>query len=266
MTAGWFALGGVVIGGLLNGFVSWLLGRSTLRADARVAALLVIEELMQSMPAMLQLGKLHTWGALNLAHDFGKREAWEQNRATLGHALHPDGYMTLAAAYSGLAGAAERAAREPSTGKPSEEEGMSVATTYLTMNRGLSYLGVLVHQRRASTRGLGRSSGATVRPTLTICSARTRAIRTSWPSTEGQRSVFVATFAQTQTCALEASDVESADCFSQTAGTAAASSSRSRRDRVALLLRRPRPDLAVARSDASWVRSARARRTGRRSK
>ena len=77
MTAGWFALGGVVIGGLLNGFVSWLLGRSTLRADARVAALLVIEELMQSMPAMLQLGKLHTWGALNLAHDFGKREAWE---------------------------------------------------------------------------------------------------------------------------------------------------------------------------------------------
>lgn len=146
MTAGWFALGGVVIGGLLNGFVSWLLGRSTLRANARVAALLVTEELMQSMPAMLQLGKQHTWGALNLAHDFGKREAWEQNRATLGHALHPDGYMTLAAAYSGLAGAAERAAREPSTGNPSEEEGMSIATTYLTMNRGLSYLGLLVHQ------------------------------------------------------------------------------------------------------------------------
>lgn len=80
MAAGWFALGGVVIGGVLNGCVSWVLGRSTLRANARVAALLVIEELMQSMPAMLKLGEQQTWGALNLAHDFGKCEAWKQNR------------------------------------------------------------------------------------------------------------------------------------------------------------------------------------------
>jgi hypothetical protein len=91
------ALGGVVIGGVLNGCVSWALGRSTLRANARVAALLVIEELMQSMPAMLKLGEQQTWGSLNLAHDFGKREAWEQNRAVLGHALPPEDYMTLAA-------------------------------------------------------------------------------------------------------------------------------------------------------------------------
>lgn len=146
MTAGWFALGGVVVGGVLNGCVAWGLDRSTLRANARVAGLLVTEELMQSMPAMLQLGKRQTWGALNLAHDFGKCEAWEQNRATLGHALHPDGYMTLAAAYSGLTGAAARAAREPSASKLSDDEGMSIATTYLTMSRGLSYLGLLVHQ------------------------------------------------------------------------------------------------------------------------
>lgn len=146
MAAGWFALGGVVIGGLLNGLVSWVLNRSTLRANARVAALLVTEELMQSTPALLQLGKQHTWGALNLAHDFGKREAWQQNRATLGHALHPDGYMALAAAYSGLAGAADRASREAPDVKVSDDVGMSIATTYLTLNRGLSYLALLVQQ------------------------------------------------------------------------------------------------------------------------
>jgi hypothetical protein len=112
VSAGWFALGGVVICGLLNGFVSWLLARVTMRSSARVAALLVSEELMQSWATAAEIDKQRTWGAVLRGHEFGKRTAWDENRATLGHALTSDGYMSIAAAYSGLAQAVVRAGIE----------------------------------------------------------------------------------------------------------------------------------------------------------
>jgi hypothetical protein len=144
--AGLFALGGVIVGGVLNGLVSWALARNAARSNARVAALLVNEELLQSIPALLGLRQHKNWGWLKAAHDFGRRDVWEENRAILGHALDPDAYMALAAGYSGLASAAEAASRSDFSEPISDAEGESLATTYLTINRGLSYLGLLLHR------------------------------------------------------------------------------------------------------------------------
>jgi hypothetical protein len=71
---------------------------------------------------------------------------WEEYRAILGHALDPDAYMALAAGYSGLASAAEAASRSDFSEPISDAEGESLATTYLTIDRGLSYLGLLLHR------------------------------------------------------------------------------------------------------------------------
>jgi hypothetical protein len=139
------ALLGVVVGGLLNGLVSSLLDRNSRRASARVASLLVCEELLASSAALIELGQEPTWMTLRRARDFGKRQAWEQHRATLGYALVPDGYMTLAVAYRGLAHAAGRAAEDPADVEPSERDGKAVAGTYLALNRGLAYLSLLLH-------------------------------------------------------------------------------------------------------------------------
>lgn len=146
MEAGLFALGGVIVGGVLNGLVSWFLARSTARSNARVAALLVYEELMQSLPALLGLREHRTWGWLKAAHDFGRRDVWDENRTVLGHALHPDAYMAIAAGYSGLASAAETASRTDFAESITDADGKSLATTFRTINRGLSYLGLLLHR------------------------------------------------------------------------------------------------------------------------
>ena len=160
MEAGLFALAGVIVGGVLNGLVSWALARNSARSNARVAALLVNEELLQSIPALLGLREHKNWGWLSAAHDFGRREVWEENRGILGQTLHPDAYMSIAAGYNGLASARETAAREDFSAPISDAQGESLATTYLTINRGLSYLGLLLHRpswrhplsRRAFTR------------------------------------------------------------------------------------------------------------------
>jgi hypothetical protein len=139
------ALLGVIVGGVLNGLVSSLLDRRIRRVSARVAALLVCEELLASSGALIELGQKPTWMTIRRARDFGKRQAWEQNRATLGYALVPDAYMTLAVAYRGLTHAAGRAAEDPADVEPSEQEGRAVAGTYLALNRGLAYLSLLLH-------------------------------------------------------------------------------------------------------------------------
>jgi hypothetical protein len=145
MSAGWFALAGVIIGGLLNGGVSWVLARGATRADARVAALLVSEELMASMPPLLLLKEQQVWGTLSQAHDFGERKTWEQSRSTLGHALGTDGYLTIAVAYNGLSAAAAHARGASPEAKLSDEQGWAIASTFLALNRALSYLGLIVH-------------------------------------------------------------------------------------------------------------------------
>lgn len=101
MEAGLFALAGVIVGGVLNGLVAWVLARHTARSNARVAALLVYEELLPSVAALIGLRERKTWGWLKAAQDFGCREVWLENRAILGHALDSDSYMALAAGYTG---------------------------------------------------------------------------------------------------------------------------------------------------------------------
>src|SRR5438128_6221351 len=106
MSAGWFGLAGVLIGGFLNGWVSWLLARLDARSNARVAALLVSDELKASMAPLMLLKERPVWGTLSLRPDLGKRKTWEQNRSTLGHvvlrSVGAEGYLAVAAAYEGL--------------------------------------------------------------------------------------------------------------------------------------------------------------------
>jgi hypothetical protein len=140
MSAGWFALAGVLIGGLLNGGVSWLLARSTMRANARVCALLLTEELLKSLAVLIRLDKPPTWGPMRQAADFGTRDAWDENRATLAHALSPDAYMTLATAYRGISFASSRARAESDDAPLTEADKQGVNSTFLALNRGFTYL------------------------------------------------------------------------------------------------------------------------------
>jgi hypothetical protein len=146
MEAGLFALAGVIVGGVLNGLVAWVLARHTARSNARVAALLVYEELLPSVAALIGIRERKAWGWLKVAQDFGCREVWLENRAILGHALDSNSYMTLAAAYTGLASARDTASHSDPEKAISEVEGETLGTTFLTINRGLSYLGLLLHR------------------------------------------------------------------------------------------------------------------------
>jgi hypothetical protein len=138
------ALVGVVVGGLLNAGVTVLLRRSDDRRNARVAALLVTEDLMTSYPPMLKLKEDRTWAPIKAGRNFAKRGAWEEHRRALAHSLSTPAYISLSAAFEGLAhavdGAAERADDTPLT----DAEGWPLASTFLAMNRGMSYLTLLV--------------------------------------------------------------------------------------------------------------------------
>jgi hypothetical protein len=137
------ALVGVVIGGLLNAGITILLRRSDDRRDARVAALLVTEDLMISMPPMLKLKEEQTWTPIRAARNFAARESWEEHRATLTHSLSTAAYISLSAAFEGLTHAAGAAAERGGT-PLTDAEGWSLASTFLAMNRGMSYLTLLV--------------------------------------------------------------------------------------------------------------------------
>jgi hypothetical protein len=98
------------------------------------------------LAALLRFGQPpYTWAALKEVRDFGRREAWEEQRVALGRAMHADVYMTLAAAYRGLADAKARAAEVAGDAVPSDEEGFAVGSTYLTTNQSFFYLSLLLH-------------------------------------------------------------------------------------------------------------------------
>jgi len=145
VSAGWFALGGVLIGGLLNGGVSWLLARSTMRSNARVCALLLTEDLLKSFAALI-LDESPTWGPIRQAADFGTRDSWDENRAALGHALSPDAYMDLATAYRGIGFASSRARAESDDAPLTEADKEAVRSTVLALLRGLEYLRNLTYR------------------------------------------------------------------------------------------------------------------------
>jgi len=145
MANGWFALIGVVLGGTLNAGITILLRRRDDKRSARVAAMLVTEAIMISMPAMLMLKDDQTWGTIRRARNFASRRAWEEQRSTLAHVLSVDGFISLSAAFEGLANAAGAAAEHVDGDPLTDKEGLSLASTFLAMNRGLSFLTILVH-------------------------------------------------------------------------------------------------------------------------
>jgi hypothetical protein len=171
MSSGWFALFGVVIGGTLNGVVSWVLARGATRTSARAAALLVTEELIQSFAGFATVDARRTWGALCEAHNFGRTTEWAASRTTLALVLSPDAYASVSAASSGLAQAAARAAAEPPESAITLEQNEALRTTVLTLNRALIHLGRLVHRppvrRFMARRRFDRQSDAHIEKLLT---------------------------------------------------------------------------------------------------
>jgi len=109
------ALVGVVVGGLLNAGVTVLLRRSDDRRNARVAALLVTEDLMTSYPPMLKLKEDRTWAPIKAGRNFAKRGAWEEHRGALAHSLSTPAYISLSAAFEGLAHAVDGRRNAPTT-------------------------------------------------------------------------------------------------------------------------------------------------------
>jgi hypothetical protein len=138
------ALVGVVVGGLLNAGVTVLLRRSDDKRNARVAALLVTEDLMISMPPMLQLKEEQTWRPIKVARNFASRGSWEEHRGTLAHSISTPAYISLSGAFEGLAHAADGAAERADDAPLTDAEGWPLASTFLAMNRGMSYLTLLV--------------------------------------------------------------------------------------------------------------------------
>jgi|GEM_PF-2810758 hypothetical protein len=138
------ALLGVVVGGLLNAGVTVLLRRSEDKRNARVAALLVTEDLMISMLPMLKLKEEQTWAPIRAARNFGSRASWEEHRGTLAHSLSTPAFISLSAAFEGLNHAAGAAAERADDARLTDAEGWSLASTFLAMNRGMSYLTLLV--------------------------------------------------------------------------------------------------------------------------
>jgi hypothetical protein len=138
-------LAGVIVGAVLNGLVTWSLGNSKSRGEARVAALHISGELMASMPPLLQIKDLQRWRVLKLAPTFGLDTSWKEARTTLGLEISKDAYMTMSVTYEGLAqavnGAAGKALNDPIT----EEEGNALAGTFLALCRSLAYLGLILH-------------------------------------------------------------------------------------------------------------------------
>jgi hypothetical protein len=83
MTEAIFGLVGVVIGGLLNGGVTWLIERGRLQGDVKVAARLVASELEMNQVAAASAITSESRGNLT----FGSVDEWKQRRETLASAL-----------------------------------------------------------------------------------------------------------------------------------------------------------------------------------
>jgi hypothetical protein len=93
---------------------------------------------------MLKLKEEQTWAPIRTARNLGSRASWEKHRGTLAHSLSTPAFISLSAAFEGLTHAAGAAAERPDDARLTDAEGWSLASTFLAMNRGMSYLTLLV--------------------------------------------------------------------------------------------------------------------------
>ena len=149
VAGGLFALGGVVIGGLINGLATWVHERRSRTAAGRVASMLVAEELMESSSTLLQLREEPKWGVLQTKY-FGRDECWLAHRGTLAQVLPTDGYIALSAAYHGLRSAVETAESEAPQARLDDASLEALQSTYSALSRGLAFLTPHVFAHRFS--------------------------------------------------------------------------------------------------------------------
>jgi hypothetical protein len=100
---------------------------------------------MGSQSVMLDLPSHPVWATLTQAPSFAKREAWEQHRVTLAHAIPNDAYMNLAVAYNGLANVAAAGSHKEPSEQVADSEGWAVGKTFQAVNRGFLALSLLLH-------------------------------------------------------------------------------------------------------------------------
>jgi hypothetical protein len=144
MSAGWFALAGVVIGGTLNGVVSWALSRHGEWVTGRVAALLVIEELTLSVNPVAWAVHSRDWDFLRRASAFARRTDWDQNRATIGRVLSPHGFTTIASAHRQLT--ALEPFRDQSRPLMTDAEYVQLRTIEMVSLRAMAHLRTLIYR------------------------------------------------------------------------------------------------------------------------
>jgi hypothetical protein len=132
MTAAIFGLLGVIVGGVLNGVVTWRIERARERGDARAAARLVIEELGVARGGFivyafrrgreLEFEQPHSRAFDELVsqlHD----DAWREHRAILARALDAPGWFAVSTAYHEIAwmrGPGDNDAKRISLSTPAE--------------------------------------------------------------------------------------------------------------------------------------------------
>ena len=100
MTAAIFGLLGVIVGAVVNGAVSYVLGRQRERAEGRAAARLVGFELRDHASTLRAVLDRRSWEAL------GPRppdtSEWDAHRAVLARVFDDDEWSTIAQAYSSI--------------------------------------------------------------------------------------------------------------------------------------------------------------------
>jgi hypothetical protein len=127
---------------MLNGLVAWVLARNTRSVNARVAALLVSEELVLSLNPLAWVSHEREWRLLGtLGPDFARRTDWLENRSTLGHTLTTRGYVSVAAAYRLVASVS--AMHDVFPIRVSDADYVEVRTAELATLRAMAYLRVL---------------------------------------------------------------------------------------------------------------------------
>ncbi|MEA2493953.1 MAG: hypothetical protein QOJ29_1864 [Thermoleophilaceae bacterium] len=144
MTAAIFGLLGVLVGGILNGVVSLALDGVRARRAARGSALLVMEQLIPTIAALRMTGEMPVWGML-MQPGVGRRDAWDEHKATLQVVLSPEEWQVLGVTFGQLDHAVEE--RDLVTnGEPiSDGQANGLSRTFLLASMSLAYLGAITH-------------------------------------------------------------------------------------------------------------------------
>jgi hypothetical protein len=100
MTAAVFGLVGVVIGGLLNGGITWAVTRATRKKQQRVALRLVTDELVFTVGALQTILTAKQWPSYG--HGIMDAQEWREHKLVLAEMLPRDTWTRVCGFYRSL--------------------------------------------------------------------------------------------------------------------------------------------------------------------